>query len=210
MSRALWIPQSGYPFDPFNLTEAMRAIPNCRLNAEGLATMEKRLQKAEMVGWEADQPSARSASQAANERAVFHLHALLKRLLTHMESLPLEACEALQKEGFNVRGYLPEVDMLCDASRDAFRQLSVSDDPKGRPVENRSRLLADEAAVIFEEISGSPPTYTTDVTRNASPRRVGPWPEFLARVFAAYFVKASTDAHVERIAKSRKAKVTRA
>lgn len=211
MSRGLRLPPEGFPnFGQDGLSKAIRAIPNCTLDSEGVAFMENLIQNAEMAGWEADQPNARPASLAANRRALFELHALLKRLFKHMESLPLEACEALQSEGFNVGGYLPEIDMLRDAARCAFGELRASNDPKGRPMEQRSKLVADEAARIFELVSGSPPTYTTDVTRNSSPRRVGPWPTFLAHVFANCLVKASTDAHVERISKSRKAKVSRA
>lgn len=204
MTRGPWTDAQGWPVPyPPALAVAIRAIPGCTLSDAGIASLAHRLAAAESDGWEAAAPHMRSKSFAQNEAALRAMHDQCARLGQLIGDLPREAFQALAAEGFDVSGLRERLAEAEEVARHAFSGMTGPDVVGGRPIDVRARMVADEAAEVFNTVSNATPTYTTDPLSEAVPRRLGPWPEFLAQVFAALMVNASTDSHVERISRNK-------
>jgi hypothetical protein len=204
MTRGLWIGSDGWPIDyPAGLLAAIRNIPGCSLTDAQVDTLARCLAEAENEGREAAAPHSQSKSAVQNEAALRAMHDLCERLGGQIESLPREAFQSLVAEGLDVASLRKRLAEAQEDVRHAFGEMIAPSVVAGRPVDVRARMVADEAAEVYIEVSSTPPTYTTNPLANEVPRRVGPWPEFLARVFATLMVDANTDSHVERIAKNK-------
>ena len=199
MTRVLYGPD-GYPAEnSVCLERAIREIPGCQLTESQVGFFAELLVHADSVGREEDLPNSRPASRKQNEAALIELHKLCDKLFEHIDTLPREACEALAAQGLQIHAFSEAVGAAKEIAGYTFGTVRAPSLIRQRPNKNRARLVADEAANIYVQVSGVGLTYTTPPNALQSPRRTGPWPTFLAKVFTALGIRSQTDAHVERL-----------
>lgn len=200
-----WTGHDGWPIDyPPQLISAIREIPNCVATDAEVDHLARRLALADEAGRWAIKMSQQRKSATQNEEALLELHELCHKLAAHLENIPLEACQSLSAEGVDLFALRSLIEETQEQTRYAFSGLEAPPRVSGRPIKHHALMVADEAASVYQIVSAKAPTYTGKLI-DSVPRRRGPWPEFLAKVFEALMIDASTDTHAERIAKSKKA-----
>jgi hypothetical protein len=186
----------GWPRDwPEGLALALRSLPGCEnLSDERLDHYAKRLAIAEYWGRYYERPAARDASQAQTDKSLERLHDQCEKLAAIIAELRRPACEALLKEGVNVAALRDLLLEAQEAARCCYGFTDALAMAPGQPSKIRAELVTEQAARIYEELTGKTPTFTTLASGVA-----GAWPDFLGACFDALCVSASVESQAKAL-----------
>lgn len=185
---------------PAALLEALRTLPGSdQLPFDRLDGMARIIASVENGGRDEELSRARPASAAATETELRRLHDLCERLADHVEAMHRPAVSALYREGLALFDLVPRLRETADMAKIAYGAHEAPERAPGRRPAVIAPDVTDMAATVFEQITGEPPTYSSDPDTS---RVTGAWPEFLSKVFAALYIDASAASQVKTLAKN--------
>lgn len=191
-----WTGQDGWPRHwPEELEPALRALSGGENLSDGqLGHYAKRLVIAANWGRFYERPAARDSSQAQADKSLEQLHDQCEKLAATIADLRRPACEALLAEGLDIAALrillleAQEAARICHGYTDAPARAPT------RPPKIEAQVVTEQAARIYEEVTGKRPTFTT-LGSGVS----GPWPDFLRACFRALFVSASVEDQAKKL-----------
>jgi hypothetical protein len=182
------------------LCDAVRAIPGAeRLSDDDVDGYARSIAAVADLGHDEQLPRFRDTSPAATEKQLLRIGELAAELDAQIAALNAPAVAGLARNGVDAFDMQRHLERLQAAAHHAFtgsrlsRGKAEGKSAGGRPRKVAAAEITAAAAEVFEEITGAPPSFTSDPETGGVS---GDWPTVLGLVLDALLVEASVAAQV--------------